>query len=433
VEVEAALRSLPEVVDVVVRAVPDGLTDQKLVAWLVPDRNRRTPSPAAVRSALGLLLPDWMVPRDVVLLAEMPRNERGKVDVAALPAPPERSRVAAAVSPTERRLEAIWSAVLRLDHVGRDESFTALGGDSLAVEEMLVRVHDELGPSLTAADLAEHATLDRFASLVDRSARRGRPRRGNELVHLQPAGSRPPVFCFAGAGGAGAFFEAFAAGLGPDRGVYALQAHGFDERGIPDWTVGRAARRHLRAIEEVAPSGPVALVGHSFGGLLALRVAQLLCRRGRQVPLLTVLDTFLPPAAQPADRPRQMGPTDPAGDGSDGLWRTRVRLLGAGLVRYDPTVQQDVFHEQGARVARFHRPRPWAGEALVFMSEENPDDPDWWRTVLTGQLQVRRVRTDHLGLLRPPYVSEVTEPVRAALEARERLCTEGPAVLHPQA
>jgi thioesterase domain-containing protein len=337
------------------------------------------------------------------------------------------------VTATERRLERIWSAVLRLDGVGRDESFTALGGDSLAVEEMLTRVHDELGPSLTAADLAEHATLDLFADLVDRSARHGRPRRANELIRLRPEGSRPPVFCFAGAGGAGAFFEAFAAGLGPDRGVYALQAHGFDEPGIPDWTVGRAARRHLRALEEVAPSGPVALVGHSFGGLLALRVAQLLCRRGRQVPLLTVLDTFLPAAAQPADRPPQTVPADPAAETGEGLWRTRVRLLGAGLVRYAPAVQQDVFHEQGARVARFHRPRPWPGAALVFMSDENPDDPGWWRTVLTGDLQVRRVRTDHLGLLRPPYVGEVTEPVREALEARERPWTEGPAVSGPQA
>ncbi|MGY1709468.1 alpha/beta fold hydrolase [Geodermatophilus sp. SYSU D00758] len=415
-DVEAAMRALPEVTDVVVRALSDGSGEQRLVAWVVPDPARRTPSAAALRSATGRALPDYMVPRDLVLLASLPRNERGKVDLRSLPEPPPRPEPAAPATATERTIERIWAVVLRLDRVGRDESFTALGGDSLSVEEMLERVQAELGHMLTTAHLAEHPTLEQFAALVDRAAAAGRLRRSDGLVRLRPPGSLPPVFCFAGAGGAAAFFEALAAGLGPERGVFAIQSHGFENRGLPDWTVGRAARRALRVIEQEYPKGPLALVGHSLGGLVALRVSQLLGARGRAVSLLTLLDTFLPPAAKPRGAPSTMGPVgDPLPRRE--IWATRARVLGAGLLRYDNALRQEVFHQQGARVARFHRPTSWPGPALVYLSYENTDDPAWWGQLLPGELDVRRIGTDHLGLLRVPYVTEVAAAVRTRLDA----------------
>jgi thioesterase domain-containing protein len=151
---------------------------------------------------------------------------------------------------------------------------------------------------------------------------------------------------------------------------------------------------------------------------VALRVAQMLGERGRPVSLLTLLDTFLPPAAKPDDAPRTMGPTGGPVDRRD-LWVTRLRILGAGLLRYEPAVRTEVFHQQGARVARFHRPAPWAGPALVYLSDENTDDPAWWAALLPGDLDVRRIGTDHLGLLRVPHVTEVAAAVRAELDARE--------------
>jgi hypothetical protein len=166
-------------------------------------------------------LPDYMVPREIVFVTELPHNERAKVDVHALPAPPWPEPTPPA-TPTEGRLERIWAEILRLNHVGRNESFTALGGDSLSVEEMLARVHGDLGPRLTTGTLAENPTLQQFAVLVDRVAAVGRLPRFSGLVRLRPLRRWAPVFCFASAGGAAAFFEALAAGLGPERGVSAI-------------------------------------------------------------------------------------------------------------------------------------------------------------------------------------------------------------------
>jgi acyl-coenzyme A synthetase/AMP-(fatty) acid ligase/thioesterase domain-containing protein/acyl carrier protein len=414
-EVEVALRSLPQVRDVVVRAQPDERGLDRLIAWVVPDPAGGTASPAVLRSGVARRLPSYMVPRDVVLLEELPRNERGKVVAAALPPVPERPTPVPPATPTEAVLEPIWGRILHLEHVSRDESFTALGGDSLAVEEMLASVTSQLGAELTTADLAERPTLAEFAALVAarRADRSGR--RTSNVVRLRTTGTRPPVFCFAGAGGAAAAFSPLAGALGPDQPVYALQVRGLEDRGVPDWTVGQAARRYLRQLEEIAPEGPVVLVGHSLGGLFALAVAHLLRERGREVVDLVLVDTYLPLRARPDDAPRRQGP-EAAPITRAQLWRTRLQVLTAGLVRRTAEVQKEVFHQHGARVARFHRPQPWPGRALLVLSTENDDELAWWEPLLTGEHEVLRLEGDHNALLRLPYVVRIAEQVTAAVD-----------------
>ncbi|MCZ2829859.1 alpha/beta fold hydrolase [Modestobacter sp. VKM Ac-2986] len=416
-EVEVALRALPEVRDAVVRALPDG-EGRRLVAWVVPDPRQRPPSTVGVRTELARTLPDWMVPRDVVLMTELPRNTGGKVDVAALPAPAPRPAPVPPVTDAERRLEQLWAPLLRVEHVGRTESFTALGGDSLSVEEMLAALPELFGTSLTAGDLAEDPTLAGFAARLERGAPERSRRSRQTVLRLRGPGSRPPVFCFAGAGGAAAAFADLAELLGPDQPVTAFQARGFEGRGVPDWSVSRTARRHLEDLERLAPEGPVVLVGHSLGGLVALKVAHLLAARGRVVPLVVLLDTYLPPAARPAGTGHHALPEVAPAAGRRDLWRTRVQVALAGIWRHaDPAVHREVFHQHGVRVAHLHRPTAWPGRTVVFMSNENLDEPEWWDLVLTGEHEVRQVDCDHLAMLRRPYVDGVAEQLAPAVEA----------------
>ncbi|MFW3172988.1 non-ribosomal peptide synthetase [Geodermatophilus sp. CPCC 206100] len=186
-EVEVALRALPTVLDAIVRGV--GVDDEtRLVAWVVPDPHQTAPTEAALRSDVGRALPDWMVPRDVVFLPELPRNERGKVDVGALPPPPERREATPPATETETALAGIWEPILKVEGVGREDSFTALGGESLAIEEMLAGVEQRFRLRLTAEDLIDHPTLAEFAAFVDSRRRSGLSGRlGAVAPHLQAA------------------------------------------------------------------------------------------------------------------------------------------------------------------------------------------------------------------------------------------------------
>ena len=410
-EVEAALRGLPDVLDAVVRGRPGAAGDNRLVAWVVPDPGKPRPTPVALRKAIGGLLPDYMVPRDVVLLDDVPRNERGKVAVSALPEPQLRSEPVPPATPTEAALERIWSTLLQLDHIGRDESFTALGGDSLAVEEMLAAVEDQFGASATAGDVVAHATLAEFAALVD-TRQAGRRRQGTPVVSLRPASAGVPVFCFPAIGATASSLRALADLLDGDHPVYAFDGTG---PAAPGLGMERAARRCTATIEELVGEGAVALVGHGLGGLLALRVGHILQAGGHQVVLLTLIDTPVP-AAGPA-RPRlaalRAGLSRGAGRTGSGPRPSRRTGGPRGVYRALSGLY-------GEGVARFHRPDPWYGRALVLLPHDGPHDVADYEALVQGQHEIHRLAADGAGALAAAPAREVASRVSEVLAAAER-------------
>jgi acyl-coenzyme A synthetase/AMP-(fatty) acid ligase/thioesterase domain-containing protein/acyl carrier protein len=431
-EVEAALRAQEGVADAAVLAVTTG-SDARLVAYVVPDGVGRTPSPARLRRGLVSVLPSWMVPAEVQLLGELPRNERGKVDRGALPRPapladdPPRGE-------EERQVAELFATVLDRRDVGRDVSLTSLGGDSLTVEELLTWIAERYGVVLSTSDVAEAPTVRELAALLAARAPRQRTparRRGGQhgsLVTLRATGCRPPVLCFAGAGAGGQAFLPLADALGPDQPVFAFQPHGLEEWAVPDLTVRMAARRHLRRIRELRPSGPHRLVGHSMGGLVALQVARELTAAGEDVAAVTLIDTFAPPSLvrrvglpHPDSKRSEVlfALSDPPVGGADPvdaipsrreLWRRRAVALLGPLVGPSAT-RMEGLRELGVRTSLLHRPGSWSGRVRVYVSHLNPDDPAAWQALLSGPVEVVTLNGDHNSLLRSPYVEEIARGI----------------------
>ncbi|SDE22237.1 Acyl-CoA synthetase (AMP-forming)/AMP-acid ligase II [Mycolicibacterium neoaurum] len=420
-EVEAALLDCPGVREALVVA------DQHsgapvLTAYVAPDPELRSPAVADIRAQLHTRLPAWMVPTNVVMLQELPRNDRGKVDRRALPAP-TRGPITAPEDGLESAIATAWAEVLRLDQIGRDENFYALGGDSLNVQRMISLVGGEHDIRLTASDLAAAPTIAQFAEVV-------RSRRAGEAV-LRDSGIRPTtvvlrtpgehtrstLFCFAGAGASALSFVPLTDRLGVDTAVIAFQAQGLENRAFPDWTIGRAARRHLSDLLSLQPTGPYRLAGHSLGAFIAIDVANRLRALGHQVELVTLLDPFLPPRTVRAARRElpDVGSTlleqPPAAPRE--LWRQRLWLPLAGILDGTPDEKVAALREVGVRVGRLHRPRPYPGRTLLILSSFNRDDERVWPQLLAGDLSVQRINCDHDSVVREPHVGRVAEMIRA--------------------
>ncbi|HEU0299361.1 MAG TPA: alpha/beta fold hydrolase, partial [Longimicrobium sp.] len=114
------------------------------------------------------------------------------------------------------------------------------------------------------------------------------------LVTLRFGGAGgEPLFCVPGAGASAASFTDLAGCLDPARPVHAFQPRGL-EGGLPHTTVAAAAESYLQALQRVQPAGPVHLLGHSFGGWVALEMALRLSKAGRTVGSLAILDSEVP-------------------------------------------------------------------------------------------------------------------------------------------
>lgn len=84
VAVERALARHPAVVEVAVVGRPDPEWGQRVVAVVVPAAGARPPTLAALRDAVKAELPAYAAPRELVLVAALPRTALGKVARARL-------------------------------------------------------------------------------------------------------------------------------------------------------------------------------------------------------------------------------------------------------------------------------------------------------------------------------------------------------------
>jgi o-succinylbenzoate---CoA ligase len=86
--VETALGRHPAVLEVAVAGRPDPEWGQRVVAFVVPRPGAAAPTLADLRAAAKELLPAFAAPRELVVVAAIPRTSLGKVARAALPATP---------------------------------------------------------------------------------------------------------------------------------------------------------------------------------------------------------------------------------------------------------------------------------------------------------------------------------------------------------
>ncbi|MCM3885792.1 thioesterase domain-containing protein [Frankia sp. R82] len=310
------------------------------------------------------------------------------------------------------------------------------------VDALVGILRDEFGIVVPAHDIRATPTPAGLADLL--AARQGDAERHPRVVSLTGAGAGTPLFCFPEAGAPAIALLAFAQHFAGQRRVHALQAHALERRGLPDWSVAAAARRHVADIRLLQPSGPYLLVGHSFGGLIALETARLLRAAGHEVALLALIDTYLPGTARLTrsgaiiptsqlegrhpDRPeavpdREGRGTLAAGEGpglgprvvADRL-RQLVELPLAGLVRFRGAHRYEAFHNQGRILTMTYRPHTYAGRTSVWLADDH-DEIEGWHGMLTGPATIRHIPGDHRLALREPLLGQIVADLRADLAA----------------
>ncbi|MBN6039783.1 non-ribosomal peptide synthetase [Amycolatopsis sp. 195334CR] len=181
-EIENVLVRHPAV-DRAVVASPDEPGRRRLVAYFVPVE-AEPPATAHLREFLAARLPEHLVPTAFVALERFPVLPGGKVDRRALPAPPRTVEGAEPRTESERVLAGIWREVLELDHVGIDDNFFDLGGDSILGIQVGALARARLGVVWPYRALFDRPTVAELAALPGEPATE---------VRVAEAGDRFPV------------------------------------------------------------------------------------------------------------------------------------------------------------------------------------------------------------------------------------------------
>jgi acyl-CoA synthetase (AMP-forming)/AMP-acid ligase II/acyl carrier protein len=192
-EVEAALLGHPDVVDAAVFAVPHGRLGSDVAAAVVLRQGAKV-DVQELRDFAREHLAGFKVPGIIRIATEIPKGAGGKIKrgelQAAFSSPAasqHRQETISQRSTLEHRLAGAWAEILDLDHVGLDQDVLALGVDSLAMTQMILRLKDEFGVEFTFDDIFGAPTVAALAAPVESSHKRARAQSPSSDLSLRTA------------------------------------------------------------------------------------------------------------------------------------------------------------------------------------------------------------------------------------------------------
>ena len=459
-EIEAVLGQHPQVRDRVVVARRDSSGENRLVAYVVP-RDSVALTYGQLRDFLKPKLPAYMIPSALVVLDALPLTANGKLDRRALPEPDGKGAVVsggytAPRTEVEERLALMWAEALGLERVGIHDNFFELGGHSLMATGLFTRIEAEFERSIPLASLFRAQTIAELADVLTNAPASDSYR--STFAIRTGKSRRPPLFLVHGMDGDVGHWRRLIEHLGTDIDVYGLKLP--EKNGVNQSfsTLEAMAAYHVERMCDFQPEGPYHIAGYSFGGRVALEIAQQLVSTGRQVGLLGAIDSgpfrqdkydwrhfsiylfshnmynwviddlLKTPPREILERVRlkirrsakRMGIISSSLPASSplhslGSWLDLERLPD----QYRSLVETNYLAWQS------YVPRPYPGRVTLFRARTRPIlhslRPDLgWGEVAQGGVEIHVVNGKHWRIMLDPHVQELADQIRKCLEEADQ-------------
>jgi len=242
---------------------------------------------------LRAVLPAYMVPATIHVLDRIPLSQNGKQDRAAL------SGLAAGLAATERQADPpapgrerdvarVWSEVLGYEPVYRGDDFFGQGGNSMSALRLLRALAERFGVTLPVQTLFRHSTLAELAAATGETV--DRDRHAVRLLPLAGTGSAAATVLWPGLGGYPMSLRPLARELAQDGyTVYGMQARGLNAGETPHGDLAALIADDVAQVQRLRPTGPLRIVGYSFGARIAAEVAHRLRAAGRPIEALVLI------------------------------------------------------------------------------------------------------------------------------------------------
>ncbi|MBF9000416.1 non-ribosomal peptide synthetase [Vibrio nitrifigilis] len=241
------------------------------------------------------------------------------------------------------------------------------------------------------------------------------------------------VFCIPGAGDNVFSFMDLAGQLGNDVSIFGLQPRGLWGKEAPHSSVAAAARFYCEAMHKHLNDQPLHIVGHSFGGWVALELVNQLEEMGIPVASLTIADSRVPQA-------HQMEYTDVAAmmklislfemqgvelnltaEILESLsFDERLRRVHQSLVanRIMPATSR-INHLQGIfrvfstniRTSYWPERRPNTTIGLLLSEEASQQQQEGWLD-WSPEIRVQQSTANHVKLLKAPFVQQLAKLIQ---------------------
>ncbi|WP_368082717.1 amino acid adenylation domain-containing protein [Klebsiella michiganensis] len=171
-EVEAAINALEGVQVSAVVGRADHSGSQQLIAFIAGLLDDKGNQKDKIKRGLRLVLPEYMVPTELVFVDKLPTTPSGKIDRKALlkvdiivessTQMPERS-----LTKTQEQVRALWETLFPGRHIALHDDFFAIGGHSLLATQLVFLLRKAFDCDIPLRLLFNHPTLSAMAESID--------------------------------------------------------------------------------------------------------------------------------------------------------------------------------------------------------------------------------------------------------------------------
>jgi thioesterase domain-containing protein/acyl carrier protein len=332
----------------------------------------------------------------------------------------------------ECQITQIWEEVLNTKPIGVRDNLFALGANSLLAVKLGDRLQQVLHKSIPLATIFQATTIEQLAVTLSQ------PQYALSescIAAIQPHGTNPPLFLFEGVG----IYYPLVPYLGTEQPIYGLVGELGKGKLANCDRIEDLATYYINEIQTIQPQGPYFLGGVSWGGVVALEVAQQLLAKGEKVGLLALLDTIRPSARQPLPFSQRV--------------RYHYRqLIQYGFDRFLQKIQNRikklqkkltlVYGKLGVerelvasnnlarlairdaynKAAMKYIPQVYPGKITIFVASDRSGGselaPDLgWGNIPQQGIEIHEIPGDHLGILQEPHVQVLAARLKSCMEA----------------
>jgi aspartate racemase len=443
-EIEAVISEYGGVKQVVVVYRSGSNGDPTLVAYLVPQETAAL-DVEDLRDFLGRKLPEPMIPSGFVKVEALPLMPNGKINRQALQAsdgPVSTTPFVAPENKIESKLVSIWEEVLGKRTVSVTENFFDLGGNSLLVAKLLLRIEQKLGKRLSLAHIFQAPSVRQLAPLLEGQSN---SRQHAAVVPIQPKGTKPPLFWVRG----GPLFLPLANYLGNDQPLLGLHLPALDANQLQaPYKLEDIAAAFVQCMREAQPEGPYYLTGLCVNGVIAYEMARQLLAQGEKIGLLVLFDAQNPAYYEDFSQESRAwllrkriafqlsnlrdngiaGLPDFLRDRYVGIrrrlsvryWRA-WHALNLRVRMERPDDLENIVHP----ASFVYRPEPYPGRVVFFQSTDWPKGRYWdfhasWNGMIGGGLELHKIRGGHESMFYKSNVANLAEKLKTCLTEAQR-------------
>tara|TARA_R110000782_G_scaffold57258_18_gene119715 strand:- start:946 stop:5172 length:4227 start_codon:yes stop_codon:yes gene_type:complete len=319
---------------------------------------------------------------------------------------------------------SVFREVLDAPGMTESDDFFRLGGNSLKAVRALSMLRDRLGvEASTVIIFSESTPIDLARALLKGSFRPG----ANLAFRMSPGSDEYPFYLLPGIEGNLISFAPLVRQLESERGCIGLEYPGLQAGSEPLASIPDIASLFSSLIRPPDPGAPApALIGYSFGGVVAYELAMNYQRRGLAPGPLVLVDSYLPESVSYKSRPQRLAIYARAAVGIP--TRARLRYIRRRVLGFFEGRRQQreeiarrsgpLFEANRAALGTYRAAEPYRGPVLIFrgrrpdwMITQKDDGANGWRACVQGPISVVECDAEHSELLREQLAPRVAQHI----------------------